>query len=81
MQSKWFSNCASEEDKREMRVRLAASAPILERLREIIIAKQVSATNTEPADYDSPSWAYKQAHLNGYNEAIREVLKYIDITD
>lgn len=28
-------------------------------------------------DYDTPSWAYKQAHQNGYNQAIEDVLKLI----
>lgn len=29
------------------------------------------------ADYDSPSWAYKQADQNGYNRAIDDVLNLI----
>ena len=25
-------------------------------------------------DYDNPSWSHKQAHRNGYNQAIREIM-------
>lgn len=32
-------------------------------------------------DYDTPSWAYKQADQNGYNRAIRSVLKLIKQED
>lgn len=32
-------------------------------------------------DYDTPSWAYKQADQNGYNRAIRSVLKLIKLED
>lgn len=30
-------------------------------------------------DYDTQSWAFKQAHQNGYNQAIRDVKKLLDI--
>jgi hypothetical protein len=30
------------------------------------------------ADYESPSWAYKQAHQNGYNQALEDVIKLIE---
>lgn len=32
-------------------------------------------------DYDIPSWAHKQADQNGYNRAIRSVLKLIKQED
>ncbi len=31
----------------------------------------------KPADYDQPSWAYKQAHNNGNNDAIETVLNLL----
>ena len=29
------------------------------------------------SDYENPSWSHKQAHLNGYNAALKEILKLI----
>lgn len=81
MQSKWFSNCKNEGEKREMKVSLLSAGPVLKRLREIVEAKDSAATNCTSADYDCPSWAYKQAHLNGYREAMREIIKYLDTTE
>jgi len=32
-------------------------------------------------DYDSPSWAYKQADTNGHNRALESVIRLINIKD
>lgn len=37
--------------------------------------------NDNAPDYESNSWAYKQADRNGYNRAIRSILKLIDIKE
>ena len=34
---------------------------------------------TPAADYDSPSWAYKQADRNGFNRAVTTVLDLINL--
>lgn len=31
----------------------------------------------QDTDYESPSWAFKQAHDNGYNQAVSEILKLL----
>ncbi len=32
-------------------------------------------------DYNCPSWAHKQADQNGYNRAIREIKKLVNVKD
>jgi len=49
----------------------------LERLQEIL---EPMLKDTPPtADYDSPSWAYKQADRIGYNRALTTVLDLINL--
>lgn len=52
-----------------MAMNLAAAKPALDALKNIIESNKKS--NAKPVDYDSPSWAYKQAHENGFNQALR----------
>lgn len=81
MQSKWFSHLSDKQQVEEFKARIRAAAPVLERLNEIMSAKSESHTSVSTSDYDSPSWAYKQAHSNGYCEALRELTKYLDTTE
>ena len=37
--------------------------------------KQIVITD----DYDSPSWAYKQADRNGYNRALTEIINILHL--
>ena len=32
-------------------------------------------------DYESPSWAYKRADQDGYNRAVRQIIKLLNIKD
>lgn len=53
---------------------------ILEKL-EILINKDIESTRTvrrSSKAYDNANWAYKQAHVNGYLQAMNTILKYID---
>lgn len=43
----------------------------------VVRAIRLQKKTIPTADYDSPSWAYKQAHFNGYNQALEDVLKLI----
>lgn len=81
MQSKWFSHLSDKQQVEEFKARVRAAAPVLERLNEIMSGKAESHTSVSSSDYDSPSWAYKQAHSNGYCEALRELTKYLDTTE
>lgn len=47
-----------------------------EKLTEIL-SKRTKAVVTEP-DYDSPSWSHKQADMNGYNRAIKEIIDLLE---
>jgi hypothetical protein len=50
---------------------------VLDKLEQIVQnrIKQIVITD----DYDSPSWAYKQADRNGYNRALTEIINILHL--
>jgi hypothetical protein len=50
---------------------------VLDKLEQIVNSKikEIVITN----DYDSPSWAYKQADRNGYNRALTEIINILHL--
>lgn len=71
----WYKGTKTKAEREEITKTLKSYKPAFDALKE-----HLSEKPTHPG-YDSPSWAYKQAHQNGYNEAIRDVLKLIDIKE
>ncbi len=77
MKSAWFSKCKTKEDKLAVRQSIMSTRESLGRLQEILEPLLKDAPPT--ADYDSPSWAYKQADRIGYNRALTTVLDLINL--
>jgi hypothetical protein len=36
---------------------------------------------SKSSDYDSPSWAYKQADQNGYNRALNDIIQLLNLKE
>lgn len=80
MLPQWYSNLPkAEQEKFKELVR--GSKKVLDRLREICYNTKDGVLATSKTDYDSPSWAYKQADRNGYIRAYEEIAKLCDISD
>lgn len=47
-------------------------------LAKVLEAELKNAEEVNESDYDSPSWAHKQAHINGRKETIKGILKLIE---
>lgn len=77
MKAAWFKGCKTKEEKDKVRQIIMSNRDGLERLQEILepMLKETIPT----VDYDSPSWAYKQADRNGYNRALTTVLELINL--
>ena len=77
MKSYWFKECKTKEDKEKVRQSVLSNRQSLDRLKEILepMLKETAPTT----DYDSPSWAYKQADRIGYNRALTSVLDIINL--
>lgn len=74
MDSRWFKNTA---DKDRRKKELASFRTAFSELGEIL--KSETKVDLE-ADFESPSWAYKQAYNLGYNKALTDVLNLIKET-
>lgn len=77
MKAVWFKECKTKEDKDSVRQTILSNQESLLRL-ESILESLLKETPTS-TDYDSPSWAYKQADRIGYNRALNQVLDIINL--
>jgi len=77
MKAQWFKECKTKEDKEKVKQTIFSNRASLDRLKEIL---EPMLKDTPPtADYDSPSWAYKQADRIGFNRALNQVLDIINL--
>lgn len=51
---------------------------VLDKLYKICYNRSVELKKVNKTDYDSPSWAHKQAHLNGQLEELELILSLIN---
>jgi hypothetical protein len=77
MKASWFKECKTKDDKEQVRKLLYSNKEGFDRLKDILEPMLKEALPT--ADYDSPSWAYKQADRIGYNRALTTVLELINL--
>lgn len=69
----WLSNIPKEKhDQFKERVSLTLEDQVVKQL--VLILKDKIESLDKNCDYDSPSWAYRQAHRNGRQEAFSEIL-------
>jgi hypothetical protein len=71
----WVKHLKDPTKREEYIQTLRASQTIIERLTTLLEEYEIAIDKTETSlvEYDSPSWAYKQAHRNGQ----RSTLKYL----
>jgi hypothetical protein len=77
MKAAWFQKCKTKEDKEALKKLVMSQRDTLDRLKEIL--EPMLKDTTPSTDYDSPSWAYKQADRNGFNRALTTVLDMINL--
>lgn len=77
MISLWTDHLKTDQEKAEFADLLRNSSRVFSRLEEILAEKLSRYTGSKESDYDSPSWAYKQADANGYIRCLRDLEKLI----
>lgn len=77
MKAHWFKQCKTKEDKEKVKQLILSNRESLLRLESIL--ESLLKETPSSADYDSPSWAYKQADRIGYNRALNQVLDIINL--
>lgn len=72
MDIRWTQNLKTDEEKQEFKKRLLGAKYVLDRLKTIADQNEESLGRQEvsPTSYDSPNWAYRQAHANGYRQCL-----------
>lgn len=78
MKAEWLGTLKGEE-RENFRLSVQSSKIVLDKLNEIVYNMYKERAREQVTDYDSPSWAYKQAHTNGYLAALQKILDLVDI--
>lgn len=76
----WVKHLKTQQEKDHLIRILRSSTTTISRIREVLLERLQSYEAREDADdaFDSPSWAYKQAHANGAKKEIRFLLSILD---
>jgi hypothetical protein len=79
----WTKKCKSEEDKQQYVASLMRAKWVLDDLSELVDSNLAGneAAEMSPKSYDNPNWPYRQAHSNGYKQALRDLKQLITISD
>lgn len=76
----WLSSLPKSEQE-EFKKLVLNSKKVLAKLEEICYNSIKVGESTKLTDYDSPSWSHKQADLNGYVRAYREMINLLHMPD
>lgn len=63
-----------------MITQLLASELLMKRIQEVVEEEIKSLDNITYEEFDSPSWAYKQAYKLGLQEGLRKLSKLVKIS-
>jgi hypothetical protein len=78
MQTRWYQHRPKSEQE-EIKNIVVNSQKLLDILQEVCYNTIQNGVKTQEADYDCPSWAFKQADLNGYLRAYNEILQLANL--
>jgi hypothetical protein len=79
MKTTWIKGLVKERSE-EIRREFESAVLFRKRLNEILAEKIDSkrAKQTSEGLYESPSWAFQQADLNGYERALKEIQSLLE---
>jgi len=77
----WTKHLKTEEEKKKFEQSLQRAKWVFDHLLQMIRDSKASveAQEISPKAYDSPNWAYKQAHANGYKQCLADFTKLITL--
>lgn len=79
--SAWTRNLKTDDQKDRFLKHLKSSHRVLERMQEILDEEILALEAAEISHkiYDAPNWDYRQAHTNGFKQAMKAVSKLITL--
>ena len=81
MKTVWFQDIKSKDDQEKFKKTVLGSKIVLDKAIEICYTLSKVGEDSKLVDYDSPSWAYRQADLNGYRRALKEIITVLTVDD
>jgi len=77
----WTKHLSTEEEKKRYTESLLRVRWVLEDIKLLINTSQeaVEASEISPKSYDNANWPYRQAHSNGYKQALRDFSKLLTL--
>jgi hypothetical protein len=81
MDINWTKNIKDEEEKERFVQNVLHSKLIFRRMKEILkeYEEDLDSKETNLKTYEVPNWAHRQAHCNGYRQALRQIDKLITL--
>lgn len=72
MYSKWTSHLVDEQAKQNFRLQVISAKDVLDRQKQISEEweKALDRSETDPRQFDTPNWDYRQAWKNGFRAAL-----------
>lgn len=80
VKTEWFRDSRDPSDIEKTKKSVIGSKLVLDKLVEICYNIKKSLDHTS-YDYSCPSWAYKQAHINGQKEMLEKIISICTITE
>lgn len=80
MKTVWFSNLKGKEQE-DFKENVLGSKKVLDKAIEIIYTLINSGEKPSIDDFDSPSWAYRQAFLAGRKSLYNEIKDVLTVDD
>ena len=79
----WTKHLKDSKEKKEFEGIVKTSSFLLQRLANLIseYENEISKTEMKLDAYDSPSWACKQAHLNGRRQSLNRIKELVTLHD
>ena len=81
MITQWTKHCTSEDEKKQYVESLKRARWVFDDLNKLVDENLNVNESSEisPKSYDSPNWAFRQAHVNGYKQALKDLKKLLTI--
>jgi len=77
----WTKHISDEAEKEKFKQQILGSKTVLNRLQAIVNEMKEDVDNLELNNkiYDVPNWDYRQAHLNGFKDALKKINLIINL--
>lgn len=81
MKTIWFQDIKDKEDQEQFKKSVLGSKIVLDKLIQIVYTKAKIGEGSTSTDYESPSWAYRQADKIGYQRALKEIIDILTVDE